>query len=321
MDGSNRTPLQARVAAELLDLGGPRPTFPPGLGARLRQAIDEELAGAAAELVAADAFVSVNKGALAKVLQCERHHIDDEGFPGWTAANARGTVAHKAIELGAFSRTPLPPFELVDQALQRIIDDNDEWSPADWLASATEAEQAELRSGANEFVAAFQDCFPTLPGSWRPRLESPVKVELFDGRINLRSKVDLKLGQANGHEARVLLLDVKTGRPAASHADDLRFYALLETMKIGVPPFRVASLYLETGDWHCEDITEDILDVAVRRVVGGVGRLVELQLGQREPTFAAGPTCNYCRLRDTCEGAVQWADERDRRGLDPIPSW
>ena len=318
MDGPNRTPLQARVATELLDLGGPRPTFPPGLGARLRQHIDEGLADAAAALDAAGAHLSANKGALAKVLQCERHHLDDEGFPGWTAANARGTVAHKAIELGAFSRAPLPPVELVDQALQRIVDDNDEWSPADWLATASDAEQAELRSAANEFVAAFQDCFPALPAAWRPRLESPVKVELFDGRITLRSKVDLKLGQANGHEARVLLLDVKTGRRAGAHTDDLRFYALLETIKIGVPPFRVASLYLETGDWHCEDITEDLLDVAARRVVGGVQRLVELQLGQREPTFAAGPTCGYCRLRDTCEGAVQWADERDRRGLEPV---
>jgi hypothetical protein len=81
-----------------------------------------------------------------------------------------------------------------------------------------------------------------------------------------------------------------------------------------VPPFRVASYYLESARWQAEDITEEILEVTARRVIDGVRKLAELRLGQRAPTTTSGPTCGFCRLRDQCAGSQEWLELRERVG-------
>ena len=63
-----------------------------------------------------------------------------------------------------------------------------------------------------------------------------------------------------------VLIDLKTGGFSPSHLDDLRFYALVETIKLGVPPRRVATHYLDTGKLVPEDVTEATLAAAARRV-------------------------------------------------------
>jgi hypothetical protein len=79
-----------------------------------------------------------------------------------------------------------------------------------------------------------------------------------------------------------------------------------------VPPFRVASYYLESARWQAEDITEDVLVVAANRVIDGVVKLADLRLGVRAPAVTPGPACSYCRLRDDCPGAQEWVEQRER---------
>jgi len=184
-----------------------------------------------------------------------------------------------------------------------------EWSVASCRGKISHL--AEVRSAACDVLTKFQECFPPLAPAWRPRLESSCRVELGGGSVVLRGKVDLALGRPVGYEARVLIVDVKTGRPYPTHLDDLRFYALLEALRAKVPPFRVASYYLESARWQAEDITEDLLRVAARRVIGGVTKLAQLRLGVRAPTVNPGPACSYCKLRDSCPGAIEWAESRD----------
>src|SRR5205085_4754090 len=148
---------------------------------------------------------------------------------------------------------------------------------------------------------------------------SPARVELCDGRILLRGTVDIALGQAAGTEARVLVVDLKTGAPWPNHLDDLRFYALVHTIRTGVPPFRVASYYLDSCRFRAEDVSAELLlTTAVGRVVDGVRRMFELHLKQREPTLTPGPACGWCPRRETCDGPALWAAERAARGLDPV---
>jgi hypothetical protein len=147
---------------------------------------------------------------------------------------------------------------------------------------------------------------------WRPRLESSLRLELCQGKIIVQGKVDLALGQAQGTQARVLIVDLKTGQPAAAHADDLRLYALLETLRVGVPPFRMASYYLDSGTWHAEDVDEGVLVAAVRRLVDGAAKVVELRFEGRAPTIVPGPACRYCPARNDCQGAKVWAERRRR---------
>jgi hypothetical protein len=315
MDRSLLTPAQTLVVDDLLAFGQPRPTFADDLAPRLLDVLEEGLAPVLAELEPLQLELTVNKGALAQVHSCEAHHLAEAEVPfEWSVASARGTVAHRALELAVFrpDAHKVSPLELVDEALNRLIVEGDDWSPRDFLRAADPAELAEVRGAACDVVTKFQECFPPLRASWRPRLESGCRVDLGAGSVTLRAKVDLALGRPVGYEGRVLIVDVKTGRPYPTHLDDLRYYALLETIRSRVPPFRVASYYLESARWQAEDITEDVLVVAAHRVVDGVTKLADLRLGRREPTTTPGPSCSYCRRRESCPGAQEWVELRER---------
>lgn len=314
MDGDAAlTPTQQRVLTEVMGLGQPRPTFDAGVGLRLRDELETALAEVADGL--GDQQLSVTKQALSEVHQCERHHVSQAGTFAWSVATAAGTVTHKAIELGATMRRPPGPEHLVDLALDRLAADQ-EWGPGSWLVAADPVEVAELRGAALDRILKFSDEFPPLKLSWRPRLESSLSTALCGDRIWLRGRVDLALGRPTGTTSGVLIVDFKTGRPGRSGPDDLRFYALLETLRTGVPPFRVATWYLDSGQCHAQDVGEDLLASAARRVVDGARLLYELRIEGREPGVTPGPACGYCSRRDDCEGAVVWAAERAILGFD-----
>lgn len=313
VDRSTLTPAQLDVVDHLLAMGQARPTFAEDLSLRLLDLLEDGLTPVFQLLGPVE--LNVNKTALAQVHACEAHHLAESDVPfDWTTASCRGTVAHRALELAVFRPGEISPLELVDEAINRLVLGGEDWSPRDFLRGADQAELAEVRGGACDVVTKFQECFPPLAATWRPRLESTCRVELGASSIVLRSKVDLALGRPVGHEARVLIVDVKTGRPYPSHLDDLRYYALLETLRSKVPPFRVASYYLESARWQAEDITEELLVVAAHRVIDGVKKLADLRLGVRQPTTNPGPACTYCRLRDGCAGAQEWVELRERVG-------
>jgi hypothetical protein len=250
----------------------------------------------------------IDKRVLSGVHGCERRFQADEavGFPGWSPALARGAVSHRAIQIAAFSPKPLPPLEAVDTAINRMIEDGDR-GLAEFLRVTGDAELADLRASASDVVTKFEECFPPLVASWRPRIESPSRHELHKGTITLGARPDLALGRPDGNQARVLVVDLKTGGRYQGHAEDLRFYALVETLRLGVPPFRVATFYLDAARWESEDVTEDLLEIAVRRTIDGARKLGELLLGERSAEIKPGPGCAHCGARDDCEGPEQWA--------------
>jgi hypothetical protein len=296
------TPAQQEVL-DLLRAGDDRPEVPAELRLDLRADLERALGHLASQL---DRPVFAGKSVLARVLACETHHVTEEDQPfEWSLTTARGTVAHKAIQLsvGWTARAERPvPLELVDDALDRLVDDPNE-RIADFLLGLTEAERSEMRTEVNELVAGFIELWPPLQRAWQPQTESRRRAELCGSMVVLSGKVDLTLGAPRGLRAGRVVVDLKTGAPHSGHADDLRFYALLDTLRVGVPPFRVASWYLDSGRLTCEDVTPALLEAAVRRTIAGVTKLVELRLGLRSPAVNRNPACGWCRLRESCEEA------------------
>jgi RecB family exonuclease len=300
-------PAQREVLDALRAPERPRPRYDAGLRAALRAHLEEEL-GPLAALV--DRPAVVTKRALGEVLTCEAHHLASTAAPfEWNVALARGVVVHRAIQLGVFRRDAPPPLELVDDALDRLADDPDA-AVADYLLDLPEAERAELRDAASEVVSAFTELWPPLARTWFPRTETPVRAELCGGKVVLTGRVDLSLGVADGDRAGRVLVDLKTGGASAGHLHDLRFYALLETLRSGVPPLRLATSYLEAGDLAVEDVDEDVLEAAVRRTVQGARAVLELRLGLRSPAITPNPACRWCPAREGCEGAGRWEEAR-----------
>jgi RecB family exonuclease len=303
--GDGLTPTQQRVLEELFALGGERPDFGPGLGRELLARLEAGVAPYVADVQPEDPHW-VSKRVLNQVHTCEGWLAAEREAPfEWTAPAARGTVAHKAVELSVTLRDRPPPLDLVDIAIERLIASDTSIGP--WLLDADPAVLAQVRGDAADWVVKFDDTFPPLRRAWRPRLESPLTVQLCGGRVVLRGKVDLALGRADGTTARVLVVDFKTGRPSAGFADDLRFYALLEAIRVGVPPFRLATFSLDSGTWAAEDVDEAVLASAARRTVDAIAKLASLDNG-REPELRAGPACQWCPAAATCAAAASAPD-------------
>jgi hypothetical protein len=303
------TPSQQAVI-DLLGKGtSPRPELPDSLAGDLQDALHTELA----EVVTAvpeDAPLFVSKHQLATVHSCEAHHQAGEaaGFT-WSPAAARGTVAHRAIELLVNWRGEPVPGELVDSALESVVERHGNRGLQDYVAGLSDAERAELRGSVVDTVTTFLECFPPLKPQWRPVTESKVRVDLFGGRVTLQGRTDLTLGSARDK----VIIDLKSGGTAGTHREDLRFYALVDTIRLGVPPRKVATYYLDAARAHPEDVTEAVLWAALRRTADGIRAMIELRSGSRDPTRRAGPTCRWCPLLSSCDAGGRYLD----RGADP----
>lgn len=310
-------PAQRRVLAELRGEGEERPSFDPGLGGHLRQRLENEISKMAAGL---DKPLWASKAALSRVLSCESYHIGEEqaGF-SWSTSTARGSVIHKAVQLSVGWKGPRNALELIDASIESLTRDNN--SDLAWFLSECSAgELAELRAEASELVCKFLEQWPPLVPAWKPRSESRLRVELCDSKVILSGKTDLTLGTAKENTAGRLIVDFKTGRQSPHHIEDLRFYALLDTLIIGIPPFRLAGYYLDEAKFHPENVTEEVLEAALRRTVAGLTRLLELTLGLRSPQVTPNPTCGWCSLGNECSGAKEWADIR-RESDDMSDVW
>jgi len=267
------------------------------------------LAQPGGEITASTERIFVSKYSVAGVLGCEVQHLHDDGFQ-WSPANAGGQIAHRAIQLMLNWPGEPVPAHLVSEAIARLTDGDN--SLADWLAGMSDADVADLRSIAVDKVAKFQECFPPLPMSAAPRTETRVSWPT-DGPIVMSGKYDLVLGRPSGRESTKVIIDLKTGWSNTKHREDLRFYALVETLRSEVPPRKLASFYLDSGDPVVEDVVEATLRTAARRTLDAIHAEIELRFEGRSPQKRAGTSCRWCPLAVGCaEGAEYLQQQLDR---------
>lgn len=309
------TPSLNPAQQEVLDLLGAAPEERPTFAPSLRDVLIAELEDGLSDLIPEidpDDPLFISKRALSNVHGCELRHMVERGTDfAWNATIAKGSVAHKAIELSVHWRGEPDPLDMVDEALARLTEGGD--SLATWLQACPEGERAELRAMANERVVTFFECFPPLKARWVPVTEGRQRATLLGGRIVLSGRTDLSLGKAAGSTAGKVIIDLKTGGFSPSHLDDLRFYALVETLRLGTPPRLLASYYLDSGRAHPEAVTEGLLHAAAARTVDGARILHQLEVGTREPLARPGRTCRWCPALAGCgPGRAHLGDD----GLD-----
>ena len=164
-----------------------------------------------------------------------------------------------------------------------------------WLATLPPGDVADLRGRAVEHVTKFLECFPPLDPRWRPVTEGAAQFPVA-GPIVLRARIDLTLGVPRRDESRKVIVDLKTGRLLHRHREDLRFYALIETLVRDVPPRLLASYSLDSAAAETEEVTIDLLRSTLRRTLDGVERMIEIRFEGRPPTRTPGPACRWCAL-------------------------
>ncbi|MGI8939790.1 MAG: PD-(D/E)XK nuclease family protein [Iamia sp.] len=309
-EGPELTPVQRETLEKLAAKPEERPVFAEDLRARLRSDLEADLAGPVSALPDGETLF-VSKRALATVHACEARWRSDEATSDFEPSPqvVQGSVAHKAIELTLNRRSPSTPAELVDTAIDRLAG-ADRWM-SDWLRDCDEDDRAEVRSAAVARVTSFSEVWPPLKPVWRPVTEQSLRAEVAGGRVILSGRVDLALGKADGMRAGKVVVDFKTGQFAVHHLDDLRFYALVETLRTGVPPRAVATSYLDSGRLHVERVTEGVLEATSARVADGVMKMVAILHGGQEPGRRPSGACSWCRELPTCTVGQAHLADRD----------
>lgn len=286
--------------------------FPGDVAEQCYAALHAGLGDLAPHFTSASEPTFVSKHDLATIHGCEAQATAPPEPFSWSLATGRGTVVHKAIELSVHWRGEAPPGVLVTEAVARLA--TSDRGPAAWLGALTDGELAELTGAATDLVAKFLEGFPPLKREWWPVTETKLHVQLFDGALVLSGACDLLLGRPDPSTPRRVVIDFKTGMPANAHREDARFYALLETLRNGVPPRLVASCYLDVAQvdrdrLQAETVTPALLEAAVARVVDGIRKRVEITRGERIAARLPSGTCRWCPLQATCaEGQAHLAE-------------
>lgn len=298
------TDPQRRTLDRLIGIGE-RPVF----ATDLRQRLVDRIEGAARELELADGLW-LGKEALNQLGRCEgrfaaRLYGEDPPFEH-SLNTAAGVLVHKAIEVDVGAREELDPHAIATTAAERLAEREERF--AEFWHTRSAPEQDEILMDVVRKVTLFQASFPPLRELRRemaPVTELPVRAELAGGALTLSGKVDLVLGVPDRLEpcrATRLAVDLKAGGAWPEYAEDMRFYALLLTLRFGVPPYRVASLFLDSGEWQAEEVSEDTLHHAADRVVAAA-RAARSILGGREPALTPGSWCAWCPRAFVCPSA------------------
>src|SRR4029077_2933302 len=169
---------------------------------------------------------------------------------------------------------------------------------AEYWANVPAPERDDIQMEVVRRTILFEASFPPLRELRRelsPATELSVRAELLGGALVVSGKLDLLLGVPDRLEpmrATRIAIDLKTGNAYPQYAEDNRLYALVLALRFGVPPFRVASFFLEGGTWQAEDVDETTLFHAADRVVEAARSAAALHNG-REPALTPGPWCGW----------------------------
>jgi hypothetical protein len=298
------TDPQRRTLEQLIGTGE-RPTFPSDLSQRLRDRIED----AVRELELPDTLW-LGKEKLTDHGRCEGKYlssISGETPPfEHSVKSAAGVLLHKAVEVEVGSRDGLDPHRIAEVASDRLVEREERF--AEYWNELDPVDRDDVLMEVVRRVTLFQATFPPLKELRReltPIAELGLKAELLGGGLILSGRIDLVLGapdKLDPSRATRLAIDLKTGGAYPEYPEDLRYYALLMTLRFGVPPYRVASLFLESGEWQAEDVAEQALAHAADRVIAAARAAAALWNG-REPALTPGVYCSWCPRAETCPAA------------------
>jgi len=220
---------------------------------------------------------------------------------GTSPAAVVGTIAHRGIQL-SYTHPNRAVSSYVDSALAgaRIADQAlDAW----WVEQSV-ATQSDMLMQVTSKITNFIDDFPPLDPSWGPRFEEPMSAKI--GKLTLAGRADLVLGRPRGDMRQtMMLIDLKSGALKEEHTNEAYYYALVATLRHGIPPWRSLVYSLASGEYTEPDITEVVLLEACSHLVAGVNAYVDVMTESRTAELNPGPHCRWCPSSVSCPASSQ----------------
>jgi hypothetical protein len=136
-----------------------------------------------------------------------------------------------------------------------------------YVNDMTVENRAALATSLTTHVANVENLTPRFAAAWLPRTDDRVAIPLAGGRVVLSGVFDLLVGAPVPGTATLCALGLTTGGRWAQARTALHYLALLETLRSGTPPFRIALLHSAAGRFGVEDVLEEHLQSIVSHVV------------------------------------------------------
>ncbi len=283
-------PASRRLLDELRGRGHARPAADPALAWGWRDWLEDAVAGAGGG--AGQHRLTVTPALASQALTCDTHLHDalrTRRDLSWSRVRQLlvGTVFRQWVTVGT-SGEPLAA------ALAGLAAAGDPAGVLGWVAALPPAQLRRLRAEVAAHARRIRTCWPVPPASWMPRTAEQLAVPLCGGRVVLSAVADLVLGPPAGTEATVCIVRVEAGSPQDEHRQQLHMCALLQTLRSGAPPFRVATWYSESGRLDVDDVDDELLLEAQQRTVTAAVRCCG-QVAGAAPEVAGGTSCRWCR--------------------------
>jgi hypothetical protein len=135
------------------------------------------------------------------------------------------------------------------------------------VTDMTRESRSGLGASLTSHVTNLVNLTPRFAPGWLPRTDDRVAIPLAGGRIVLSGVFDLLVGAPVPNTATLCALGLTTGGRWAEARTVLHYLALLETLRSGTPPFRIALLHSAVGRLGVEDVLEEHLRSIVSHVV------------------------------------------------------
>ena len=271
----------AEVLALLRGDAAARPRFDPGLAGGLRAWLED----AAYDVVAA-------RGEHAPPLFLGPRQLlsphDEQGGAGhdWVAGDRGDGTAPDHSGGGANDRVLLS--RLVQALFRQLVHTGEVHDP---LADALDALRAtgdeatvrraeSLPEGARAVLAEtlavharnLSGLVPRFAPGWMARTNDRVAIPLGGGRIVLHGMFDLVVGLPQPRTASLCAVGLSSDGPWAVARRSLHYLSLLETLRSGTPPFRLALLESASGRYGVEDVREEHLRAIASHIAAWLER-------------------------------------------------
>jgi hypothetical protein len=267
-DAAPALPARDELLAVLRDGSGHRPRFDPALAGGLRAWLEDAAVSVASQR--GDSAPPVSFGP--RLLWANPRDTTVGGNAGGNvglvsrptddAVRARLVRAlfRQVVATGAPGDDPLGDARAalaVDPAAQDLVRH---------LDTLDDRARAALGAELESHLSHLARLTPHFSAGWLPRTADRVAIPLAGGRVVLLGTFDLLVGAPVPGTAALCALGLATGGRWSQARSALHYLALLETLRSGSPPFRVALLHTGAGRYSTEDVTEEHLRVITAHV-------------------------------------------------------
>jgi hypothetical protein len=263
-------PPRHEVLRLLRDGSGRRPSFDPGLAGGMRAWLED----AAAE-------VAARRGEGAPPLFLgPRQLLGDtalnvEPGPGCGADRFPGALVTSCLVHALFRQVVVTGSvgDPLSDALAALSVDPGRADLVHHVGALPEAARRALAATLATHVTHLLDLTPRFAPGWLPRTDDRVAIPLAGGRIVLHGTFDLLVGAPVPGTASLCAIGLSTGGRWGRARTALHYLALLETLRSGTPPFRLALLHSSLGGYGVEDVLEEHLGAIVAHLAASLSDL------------------------------------------------